>query len=449
MRLLNRLAWGIAAVALVAVAASLATASMPEEPQPRGRFEQPVAGLSDADTLRFLLGRVEFLQSWSAPPRGGPVSGLGPLFNRNACIACHPAHGRGETPLAPDARLRSALLRLSVPGPAPHGAPRPHPHYGTQLQDEAVAGVPREGQVTLQWTRHTVWLADGQRRELIRPQPRVGELGYGPMGSVMTSLRVGQPVFGLGLLEAIPETTLQQMAAEQAALGLRGRTNRVWDVAHQRLAVGRFGWKANSPSIRQQVAEALAGDMGITTRLLPTGPCMPRQAACARENARHTAPEMPDKRLDDLEFHLAHVAPPAPAATASTEAGRRLFSALGCAACHRPAIAVPAHTKFGQTLGPQTIHAYTDLLLHDMGPSLADGRPDHRATGREWRTTPLWGIGQTRTENGHTRFLHDGRARNLEEAILWHGGEAQPAQNAYRRLSAELREALLAFLNTL
>ncbi|WP_041642896.1 di-heme oxidoredictase family protein [Azoarcus olearius] len=418
----------------------------------RGRdaFSLPLPGLTALELERFARGRALFRQAWViAPSRDSADDGLGPLYNRITCVACHTRNGRGRAPDGPDERMQSMLLRLSVPGRDPHGGPKPHPVYGEQLNEDGVPGVPGEGRAALSWREQVVTLADGERVSLRRPRIELREPGYGPPGRVLTSARVGPPVFGLGLLEAVPLATLAAIAREQRRDGVRGRLNRVWSVERQRSEAGRFGLKANQPDLRQQVAGAMIGDLGITSSLFPQQNCTPTQAACRAAPAGGT-PELSDAQLDDLTFYFAHLAPPprADRATPQVREGEALFASLGCATCHRPQLQTAPHPRYPQLSG-RVIEPYTDLLVHDMGAGLADGRPDYAAGGRDWRTPPLWGIGLVETVNEHSQLLHDGRARNLTEAILWHGGEARPARDRFGRLERDRREALLAFLRSL
>jgi CxxC motif-containing protein (DUF1111 family) len=252
----------------------------------------------------------------------------------------------------------------------------------------------------------------------------------------------------LGLLEAVPEADILTIAKAQARQGVTGKPNRVWDVARQRHVLGRFGLKANQPTVRQQIAGALAGDMGVTTALFPAPNCPPAQTACAALKEAH--PELSAQDLEAMTFYHYVLAVPAARRqeTPQVREGKALFAATGCAVCHQPELKTGAFPDF-PALSGQTIHPYTDLLLHDMGAALADNRPDYKASGREWRTPPLWGLGLIATVNGHNNLLHDGRARNILEAILWHDGEAAPAKEAVRHMSAPEREALLEFLKSL
>ncbi|SDQ65356.1 MULTISPECIES: di-heme oxidoredictase family protein [unclassified Pseudomonas] len=417
----------------------------------REAFAQPLPGLDDAQQLeRFFHGRSLFRQAWVvAPSRDEAVDGLGPLYNRISCIACHPKNGRGQAPASEQQPLRTMLVRLSLPGHDAHGGPLAHPVYGDQLSESAVPGVAAEGRAQVRWQEQWVTLTDGERIGLRSPRLSFSELAYGPLGNVRTSMRVGSPVFGLGLLEAIEASTLQALADAPKPDGVKGRVNQVWSVERQRLEPGRFGLKANQPDLRQQIAGAMHGDLGITSPLYPQQNCTPLQAAC-RQAASGGEPELDAVQLGDLHFYLAHLAPPPRRDRSKPEVqrGEQLFSQAGCAQCHRPRLSTGQHPLY-PLLSARQIEPYSDLLLHDMGPDLADGRDDYLATGREWRTPPLWGLGLLERINPGAGYLHDGRARTLEEAVLWHGGEAQVARERFKALVADDRRALRAFLRSL
>lgn len=410
-----------------------------------------MAGASEADQMHAAEGRSLFRQSWVVYPSADrSIAGLGPVYNQLSCIACHVKNGRGNAPNGPAESLRGMLVRLSLPGTDAHGGPRPHPAYGDQLNDKAIPGVPAEGRVAVSYTERREVLAGGESVMLRTPRLAFRDLAFGPLGAdVMTSARVGSPVFGLGLLEAVDASTIAALAAQRKPDGVHGHPNRVWDVAHQRFAMGRFGLKANQPTLRQQIASAFVGDLGITSVMFPQKNCTPVQTAC-RQAPTDGQPDLPAERLDAVTFYLRTLAVPArrDVDTPQVRRGERLFEKTGCVACHVPTLrtgdfpALPA-------LSRQEIHPYTDLLLHDMGNELADGRPDFSAGPREWRTPPLWGIGLTRHVNPDATYLHDGRARDLQEAILWHGGEARRARERYRALTPEERADLLRFLSSL
>ncbi len=406
-------------------------------------FSHMRPGLDDGERALFMQGRSLFRRAWIAGPRSdGDGRGLGPLYNRLSCLACHAGNGRGQAPAGPDERMQSMLVRLSVEGTGPHGAPRPHPAYGEQLNEEGVHGVAGEGRARLHWVPVLHRAADGTRTVLRRPRIEFDELAYGPMGRVLHSPRVGSVVYGMGLLGAVPDAALQALAWLRQPDGVRGRLNRVWDPVQQRMAIGRFGWKANTATVQAQVVQAAQGDLGLSSLALPGSNCAAMQPACAAAAAAEGIDLLSDE-VQALAFYMNNLAPPAPrgAGDITVQRGRQLFSQARCVVCHLPSLP--------QAPGIAPIQPYTDLLLHDMGAGLADGRPDYRASGRQWRTAPLWGLGLVPRVNEHSHYLHDGRARDLREAVLWHGGEASRARQRFERFSAEEQAALLAFVASL
>jgi CxxC motif-containing protein (DUF1111 family) len=425
-------------------------------------YEEPAPVLDYRQRERFLRGRHHFNQNWVQFPSIGGDWGLGPTFITDRCTGCHVKAGRGHPPSSDDEQLLSALVRLSVPGESEHGAPKPHPNYGDQIQNQGLMGQGRdatflgervvpEAEVFVDWEERTVAFPDGETVSLRKPKVRWGKLYFGPIGEqTMISLRMAQPVFGLGLLEAVPEAALLQLAERQKAQGFNGRPNFVWDDIHQRVALGRFGWKANQPSVKQQIAAAYAGDLGVTSSLYPTPNCPPVQVDCAAQPPGNQ-PELIDNDWEELEFWTHGLAVPARRNVndAAVQRGEKLFSEAKCSGCHLPEMRTGEKFPSLPQLANQTFHAYTDLLLHDMGEGLADNRPDFKAGGRDWRTQALWGIGLSATVNGSTALLHDGRARNIKEAILWHGGDAAGSRDAFMNMPKGDREALLKFVESI
>jgi len=372
-------------------------------------------------------GQRAFDTLWSVSPSAFGTWGRGPTANAERCGDCHGAPGTAPAP---------PLARLSVAGAG--GRAAPHPAYGWQLQTEGTLGrVPAEGRLRVRWLARSAHLDDGTVVALRAPRVSFEALAFGPLEAASVSLRVAPPLHGLGLLAAVPEAALDALAARPAAPGVRGRVHRVADPATGATAAGRFGHKAGQPTLLAQAALALHEDLGVTSRLHPAQNCPPPQHACAAQPAPE-APEADDAMLDALATHLAALPPPPRAAGAPAQ-GRRLFHALGCAACHRPSLPVAGMA------GVREARAFTDLLLHDLGAGLSDGHPEHAAAPREWRTAPLWGLRQRL----HGGLLHDGRARGVQEAVLWHGGEAAGARRAYAALPAARRAALLRFVESL
>lgn len=421
--------------------------------QTREAYAQPFAGLSEEERAQFFRGRSLFRQSWVIAPARDTAVGLGPLYNRIACVSCHPKNGRGRAPDDASERMQSMLVRLSVPGKTKHGGPKPHPRYGNQLNEEGVPGVPGEGRAQLQWEYQIIKFADGTKIRLRKPQLTFSELNYGPLyneqEATLTSVRIGPIIYGLGLLDAVSEKDLLSLAQQQKPDGIKGNVNRVWDITSQQTRVGRFGGKANTASLRSQIVDAMLGDLGITSSLLPNENCLSHQHACLRALSGGS-PELKDEQLADLEFYFRHLAVPARRNRDDPQVkdGEKLFAEIGCATCHRTELTTAKNYPHKHLVN-LTIQPYTDLLLHDMGEGLADNRPDFLANGREWRTPPLWGTGLTEFINEYQAYLHDGRAQTFAEAILWHGGEAEKVRERYLKLSRLERNALDQFLLSL
>jgi CxxC motif-containing protein (DUF1111 family) len=408
---------------------------------------------SDTDNL-FVSGNSLFRTNWvTAPASVQSLDGLGPVFNAISCGSCHFKDGRAAPPNSSEDALNGLLFRLSVPGQGTHGAPLGDPTYGGQLQDKAILGVQSEAKVRVVYEEISGSYADGETWSLRRPHYEFFGLNFGDFAPGMTySPRIAQQIPGLGLLENVPEAAILEFADENDGNGdgISGRPNYVWDVALQQTVLGRFGWKANQPNLRQQTAGAFNGDIGITSSLFPDDHLTPAQLALYPGLPNGGSPELSDEQLLRVVIYIKTLSVPARRNWEAQEVllGKAVFKQLNCASCHRPDL-LTGNGNSIPALDGQSIHPYTDLLLHDMGDGLADNRPDFLATGNEWRTPPLWGIGMVQTVNGHTNFLHDGRARNLEEAILWHGGEAEASKLAFTKRSKKERQALLTFLESL
>lgn len=415
----------------------------------------------------FNLGNGLFTKTWVPAPSSTRASdGLGPLYNAHGCQDCHVKDGRGHVPDGPDDSRVSMFLRLSIPGGSPPAeiegylATLPDPAYGGQLQDLSDAGYPAEGKMEIAYLEQPVALADGTIVSLRAPTYAISGLAYGPLDpQVMLSPRVAPQMIGLGLLEAIPAADIlaHQDPDDADGDGISGRANIVMSTEYGVPMLGRFGLKAGMPTIREQSAGAFSGDMGLSTPLHPepSGDCTALQTDCmaapaGQEPGIRDGLEVDGQSLDLVTFYSRNLGVPERRGLDDPAVlhGKEVFYAAGCPACHTPKF-VTSRLDGQPEQSFQLIWPYTDLLLHDMGPGLADNRPEARATGSEWRTAPLWGIGMTEQVSGHTEFLHDGRARSLLEAVLWHGGEAQAARDRVVTMTKTDRDALIAFLGSL
>lgn len=412
-------------------------------------FGQPAPNLGAASLGLHDVGDAGFDEVF-------PEGVLGPVFDNETCEACHLGDGRGRPPEAGEA-FASMLFRASVPGAMRSGrrsnprgaeAPAPVPGFGSQLQMRAVNGALPEITASVSYVDSAGTFADGTGFTLYSPRYTLTG-AYAPLPvPMMFSPRVAPVVFGLGLLEAVPASAIEARAdpSDRDRDGISGRANYMEDlVSGQPRAIGRFGWKANTPNLVQQAAAAYNGDMGITSTLFPGEPCEGFREECAAHPI-----EVQDAIVAAVAFYTQTLGVPARRNLEKRQVmmGEALFRRVGCASCHVASMRTGALAGVPE-VSNQQIQPFTDLLLHDMGPALADGRPDFKASGSEWRTPPLWGIGLVQTVNGHSRFLHDGRARSLMEAVLWHGGEAERSRRAVQRFSAEERAALVSFLESL
>ncbi len=419
-------------------------------------YASPLANLGEANRVRHTVGNSLFNENWIAAPGSAQArDGLGPLFHARSCSSCHELDGRGQPP-GPGEVMTSLLLRLSIPGKTETGGPRPDPVYGTQLAPRALPGLEPEATVTMEEQDVPGAFPDGTTYVLKRPVYHIRDWNYGaPSPDLLISPRISPAVFGLGLLEAVPEEKILALADPDDADGdgISGRANRVWNPETRSLALGRFGWKANTATVLQQSVDAAANDLGLTSPLAPQENHTAAQTKAARypSGGKNGEPEITGPMMNQIAVYLKTLAPPARrgALQLPVREGQRMFHAIGCAACHRATLSTGTGPEILPELAGQNVHAYTDLLLHDMGPGLADGRPDFEASGSEWRTPPLWGLGLQITVNGHERLLHDGRARGMEEAILWHDGEGAGARQRYMEMPKADREKVLAFLRSL
>ncbi len=418
----------------------------------RNAFSLAARNLLPAHHTTYTLGSFFFDESWlAATTTPSDRDGLGPLFVARSCFACHVRNGRGR---APDSFLPTdtMVVRLSVPGVGPNGGPKPEPTYGLQLQTHALPGFKPEAQILGSYRNLSGRYGDGEVYYLRQSQFRLADLGYGPFQTnAVISPLVAPAIIGLGLLEAVPEKTLRALATadQQRHDGISGHVNLVWDVTTKKFTVGRFGWKAEQPSVDQQVASAFNGDMGLTTTLYPHENNTDAESRFT-QSPSGGSPEVSDEIFAATVLFSRLIAVPArrDATNEIVLRGEKLFHQLNCAVCHVPELQTGAVPGLPELAG-QTIRPYSDLLVHDLGADLSDHRQVFQASGSEWRTPPLWGLGLVETVNQHDQLLHDGRARGFAEAILWHGGEAEKSKEQFRGLPKADREALIRFLRSL
>jgi len=417
--------------------------------------------------MNFHLGNALFRKLWVVSPSSTLASdGLGPLYNARSCESCHLRDGRGNVEGIGKDNV-SLFLRLARPAQTMeekqavenHMALNfPDPVYGRQLQPSAVPGLRGEGQMTVSYTEEKVVLGGGETVTLRKPTYSIANPGYGALHPATTlSPRLTPAMIGLGLVEAIPAADILAHAdpEDKNQDGIRGRPALVRNHSGE-IVLGRFGWKSQNSDIRSQTADAFSGDIGISTEEKPSpyGDCTEFQTDClAAPNGvqKRLGPNEASKDIVDLvTFYAQHLAVPARRKAGFPEvlAGKKLFYEAGCASCHVPKF-VTEPIPDDPVRSNQLIWPYSDFLLHDMGDGLADGQQVGDATGKDWRTPPLWGIGLVATVNGSPAYLHDGRARTLTEAVVWHGGEAEKSRNAFVNMSEDQRKSLIRFLESM
>ena len=411
-----------------------------------GAFKSIFPNISPAREEVHEIGDGAFEQTFvSAPALINP--GLGPIFNNVSCTSCHINDGRGKPPLSGE-QISSLLIRLSIPGTGPHGGPNPVPGFGGQLQQRGIFGGAPEAAVKIDYIEQQYQFSDGETYSLRHPTYTLENPYTSLPGDLMISPRVAPPVFGLGLLEAIAEADILSLAdaEDKNGDGISGKPNYAWNIVEGKKTLGRFGWKAANPSLLQQSAGAYNEDMGITNFVFPNE----SSNGQTQYDGLQDEYEVSDSLLHAVAFYIRTLAVPArrKADDAQVLAGKMIFTQAKCSSCHVPRHRTKVDVAFPE-ISNQVIFPYTDMLVHDMGAELADNRPDFDANGQEWRTSPLWGIGLTRVVNGHQNFLHDGRARTLLEAIMWHGGESEQSKNYVKNLSKADRNALIKFLESL
>ena len=425
-------------------------------------FSEPAPFLNYKQRQIFMRGRSHFNQVWVQMPSLKGDWGLGPTFITDKCSSCHVKGGKGFLPSNRNEQLKSMIVKISYDGLDKVGRPIPHPNYGTQFQNQGLMGqdrdgtflgdrVPQEVDLFIDWEYSDFTYPDGQNIVLKKPKLIIENLMFGDLDKkTKLSLRMAQPIFGLGLFEAVPDEFLLKISEEQKKFGVNGRINKSWSDIEKKIQSGRFSWKSSQPSIKQQIAIAFHGDMGITSSLYNEDNCPPIQKLCDAQPPGNN-PELIDSNWKEVTFWTRALAVPEKRNVQDKryKQGKKLFSNAGCNVCHRDNLHTTDETPEFPQLANQVFHPYTDLMIHDMGQDLADNFPEFDASGRDWRTPPLWGIGLSKTVTGKVNFLHDGRAATIEEAILWHGGEAKFSKDIYTNFSKDEREKLFFFINSL
>ncbi|TGG76966.1 MAG: c-type cytochrome [Aphanocapsa feldmannii 288cV] len=436
----------------------------------RMAFSYPLANIDRQGNRIFGIGNSFFKRNWvEAPASTTARDGLGPHFIARACAGCHLHDGRGAPP-AENQDAIALLIRLSIPGEDNFNGAVPEPVYGNQFNNFAISNVKPEGNVEINYQDKIINLNSGKILHQKKPSYQLTNLQYGPMhDQVMLSPRIAPHIAGIGLLESIRDEDIIKNEVQQlhSKGPVKGHVNYVWDSKAKKKMIGRFGWKANVATIAHQTAAAFVGDIGITSTLFPAEQCTIYQTDCLEsptgsdrknnalaKNSTTEGPEIDDDTLNHVIFYQAAIAPAARRniMSKSVNHGEKLFNTAGCATCHLPSYTTgkqPFSELQVAQLVNEKIWPYTDLLLHDMGPDLADGRPDFKASGREWKTPPLWGVGLFPDVNGHQRLLHDGRADGVLDAILWHSGEAEQAKQKVLSMSDKERDHLVDFVNSL
>lgn len=410
-------------------------------------YEQPSHNMSDEGVTRHLDGDALFGGKFISA-EGEVNPGLGPLFNQNACERCHTNNGRSMQATNMN-DLKGLLIRLSMPGEGSNGDAIPVEGFGTQLQNKATFGVQKEADVDIVFTETQFSFPDGEKYSLRKPTYNLINAYTTIPAGTLTSPRIASAVIGLGLIEALSPSEILKYEDENDANkdGISGKANYSMNIRTNKLELGKFGWKATEPDLYQQSAKAFLGDMGLTSPFLPNESF----AGQIQDDKIKDDPELTNEQVELAAFYVKSIAVPGRRNTDNSDvkAGKQLFKKVACNGCHISNSYKTSPNVQEEFLRNQTIFPYSDFLLHDMGPELADNRPDHKATGTEWRTAPLWGIGLSGIVNGHTSFLHDGRARNFVEAIMWHGGEAETSKQNFAKLSKNERNQLISYLLSL
>lgn len=411
---------------------------------------KPVKNLSDEEYDKFILGRSFFKIPWvEAPSATTARDGLGPHFNANTCNSCHPNNGRGNLYNKKGQISRSLIAKVSIKndGSELHKELEkmngliPEPTYGGQIGINAIHGVKFEAKPHIKYEEIEVKFPDGEIDTIYKPTYSLKNLQYGKLHKdTIITFRLAPSLNGLGLIEDISNEEILKNVdiKDRDNDGISGKANFVYSPITKKIELGRYSWKASNTTIKHQSAAAAHNDMGLTTTIFPKDPCTKIQSDCIDAPKSRDLIDIPDFRLEAIEFYIKNRVTYNAKKTASYNEGLKVFKSIGCVKCHIDSFI----TKSGIKISP-----FTDMLLHDMGEGLSDGRSEFLANGKEWRTPPLWGLSlHEKINKEKPKLLHDGRANNFQEAILWHDGEAKGAKENYMNLDKETREKLIKFL---
>ncbi len=406
--------------------------------------------LGHDDEDKHIRGRSFFNIPWAeAPSATSARDGLGPLYSANTCIHCHPNNGAGiatkNTHIS-----RSLVMRLSLKHDENTSKELlekkgfiPEPIYGGQLSLHSTSNTPYEGRIHVSYEKINGRYDDNTSYELLSPSYTIDNLQYGPFHkNVNIAPHIGLALVGLGAIESIEEKDIlsQEDIDDRDKDGISGKANWVYNPESKRQELGRFTWKAAASTVKQQAANAAHNDMSLSNPIYPGDNCTDVQKECKNAPQGRHEFDLPMDRLDAITFYLKTLRIPRQRKSENFDKGKKLFNEIGCVKCH---------TSSYKLSDGNTIHPFSDFLLHDMGEELSDGHTMFDAEANEFRTPPLWGIGLYKKVSKKTALLHDGRARSIEEAILWHNGEAKIQKEMFTKLTKEKREYLLEYLKNI
>ncbi|CAI8283539.1 MAG: hypothetical protein OSA79_03135 [Candidatus Thioglobus sp.] len=412
-------------------------------------FTTELPSLNNMELDQFILGKSFFKVPWVASPSVTTArDGLGPLFNANTCINCHKQNGRGKVFHSNESVSRSNIIKLSIlsnKSPKHKKQKRlfgfvKEPSYGSQININGISNVDFEAKPNINYTKIKFTYPDGKEVILSKPILKMTQLNYGNLHEKsILSARIAQPLIGLGLVEQISDEQILQNEdiLDANSDGISGKANRIWSKENNKIEIGRYTWKASISTVKNQVANAALNDMGLTNPIYKIDNCTQIQKTCIDAPKGKGDFDLPEKRLEAITFYLTHLKIPKRKKIDNDD--EKLFNDVGCSGCHKANYDLPNN---------QRIYPYSDFLLHDMGESLSDNRKEFDADGKEWRTAPLWYLSNTSSILGEDKnYLHDGRAKTIEEAILWHGGEANISKKLFTNLSQANRLKVINFVN--